>query len=207
MSSSRFAPHWVAAGLAVCATLFAANTAFAQADEARAKRIAGGSCFLCHGAQGESTSEIFPRLAGQHAEYVAKQLEAFKSGARKSTAMADMSAKLTTDEMLALGRYYEKMEIPREEPKEPPLAAMGQYIYANGNKFSGVPACAACHGVNGEGAAHMPKLSRQIAGYLEHQLRQFNKRERTNDNTVMHVVAEKMTPLEMHAVAEYLSGK
>ena len=207
MSSSRIAKRWVFAGLAVCASLLAANTAFAQADEARAKKIAGGSCFLCHGAQGESTSEIFPRLAGQHAEYVAKQLAAFQSGARKSTAMADMAAKLTPDEMLALGKYYEKMPLPREEPKDPQLAGMGQYIFHNGNKFSGVPACAACHGTNAEGAANLPKLSRQIAGYLEHQLRQFNKRERTNDNTVMHVVAEKMTELEMAAVAEYLSGK
>lgn len=181
--------------------------AWAQADEARAKKLAGGSCFLCHGATGESTSEIFPRLAGQNAEYVAKQLEAFKTGTRKSTAMADMSSKLTPDEMLALGKYYQKMELPREEPKEPQLAAMGHYIYHNGNKFSGVPACVACHGQNAEGANNLPRLGRQFSSYLEHQLKMFNKRDRTNDNTVMHVVAEKMTPLEMHAVAEYLSGK
>jgi cytochrome c553 len=188
-------------------TLTWGASAWAQADEARAKKIAGGSCFLCHGAQGESTSEIFPRLAGQHAEYIAKQLDAFKSGARKSTAMTDMVAKLTSDEMLALGKYYEKMSLPKEEPKEPQLAAMGAYIYHNGNKFSGVPACVACHGVTAEGAANLPRLGRQFASYIEHQLKMFNKRERTNDNAVMHVVAEKMTPLEMHAVAEYLSGK
>jgi cytochrome c553 len=181
--------------------------AWAQADEARAKKLAGGSCFLCHGGKGESTSEIFPRLAGQNAEYIAKQLEAFKSGARKSTAMADMASKLTPDEMLALGKYYQKMELPREEPKEPQLAGMGHYIFHNGNKFSGVPACVACHGQNAEGAANLPRLGRQFASYLEHQLKMFNKRDRTNDNAVMHVVAEKMTELEMHAVAEYLSGK
>lgn len=121
--------------------------------------------------------------------------------------MADMVAKLTSDEMLALGKYYEKMDIPKEEPKEPQLAGMGSYIYHNGNKFSGVPACVACHGVNADGATNLPRLGRQFASYLEHQLKMFNKRERTNDNAVMHVVAEKMTPLEMHAVAEYLSGK
>ncbi len=201
------AKHWALAGLAVCATLLSTTSAMAQADEARAKKIAGGSCFLCHGAQGESTSEIFPRLAGQHAEYVAKQLAAFKSGDRKSSAMADMSAKLTPDEMLALGQYYQKMSMDPSGTKEPQLSAMGQYIFQNGNKYSGVPACIGCHGSNAEGAANMPKLSRQIASYLEHQLRQFNKRERTNDNAVMHVVAEKMTELEMHAVSEYLSSK
>lgn len=203
-ASGWLALRWVAVSLA---SLAMASTAWAQADEARAKKIAGGSCFLCHGAQGESTSEIFPRLAGQNAEYIAKQLTAFKAGTRKSTAMADMASKLTPDEMLALGAYYQKLELPKEEPKEPQLAAMGHYIFHNGNKFSGVPACVACHGVNAEGAAHLPRLGRQFASYLEHQLQNFNKRDRTNDNAVMHVVAEKMTALEMHAVAEYLSGK
>jgi cytochrome c553 len=185
----------------------AGTNAFAQADEARAKKIAGGSCFLCHGAQGESTSEVFPRLAGQHAEYIAKQLTAFKSGQRKSTAMVEMVSKLTPDEMLALGKYYEKMSIPREEPKDPQLAAMGRYIFHNGNKFSGVPACVNCHGVNAEGAANLPRLATQFSGYIHTQLKSFNKRDRTNDNAVMHVVAEKMTELEMAAVAEYVSSK
>lgn len=184
-----------------------AGPAHAQADEARAKKIAGGSCFLCHGAQGESTSEVFPRLAGQNPEYVAKQLAAFKSGQRKSTAMADMVAKLTPDEMMALGLYYAKMRLPAEEAKDPQLAQVGRYVYHNGNKFSGVPACVSCHGSSGEGAAHLPRLATQFSGYLYTQLKQFNKRERTNDNAVMHAITEKMTELEMAAVSEYLSSK
>ncbi len=189
------------------ALLVGASSAWAQADEARAKKIAGGSCFLCHGVQGESTSEIFPRLAGQHAEYIAKQLTAFKNGQRKSTAMVEMVAKLTPDEMLALGKYYEKMSIPREEPKDPQLAAVGRYIFYNGNKFSGVPACVSCHGANAEGSANLPRLATQFSGYIHTQLKSFNKRERTNDNAVMHTVVEKMTELEMAAVAEYVSSK
>jgi len=189
------------------AALLGSSAAWAQADEARAKRIAGGSCFLCHGAQGESTSEAFPRLAGQNAEYVAKQLEAYQTGKRKSSAMTQMVAKLTPDEMLALGKYYEKMSLPREEAKDPQLAAMGRYVYHNGNKFSGVPSCVSCHGMNAEGAANMPRLATQFSGYIHTQLKSFNKRDRTNDNVVMHVVAEKMTELEMAAVAEYVSSK
>ena len=92
---------------AALAALFCTSV-LAQADEARATKIVTGTCFLCHGAEGESSSEVFPRLAGQHWEYVAKQLENFKSGKRKSTAMADMVAKLTPDEMVALGQYFEK---------------------------------------------------------------------------------------------------
>ena len=183
------------------------GVAHAQADEARAKKIIGGSCFLCHGAEGESASEVFPRLAGQNAEYIAKQLENFKSGKRKSSAMAPMVAELSPDDMAALGRFYGSRPPHKEAPKDAPLAAVGQYIYSQGNRFSGVPACATCHGVDGAGSNALPRLAGQHAAYLDNQLKQFNKRERNNDNAVMHTVVEKMTPLEMAAVSEYLSGK
>ncbi|HOP91295.1 MAG TPA: c-type cytochrome [Ottowia sp.] len=183
------------------------GVAHAQADEARAKKIIGGSCFLCHGAEGESASEVFPRLAGQNAEYIAKQLENFKSGKRKSSAMAPMVAELSPDDMAALGRFYGSRPPHKEAPKDAPLAAVGQYIYSQGNRFSGVPACASCHGPDGAGSNALPRLAGQHAAYLDNQLKQFNKRERNNDNAVMHTVVEKMTPLEMAAVSEYLSGK
>ena len=180
---------------------------WAQADEARAKKIVGGVCFVCHGAEGESSSEVFPRLAGQHWEYIAKQLDNFKSGKRKSTAMADMVAKLTPDEMEALGKFFEKQKVEAEVAKDKGLAAVGQYIYHQGNKFSGLAACASCHGPEAKGTSSLPRLAGQFANYTETQLKQFNQRERTNDNAVMHAIASKMTPLEMAAVAEYLSGK
>ncbi len=194
----------IALGLAL---VLGASHAWAQADEARARKIANGSCFLCHGSNGESTSELFPKLAGQHAEYVAKQLQAFKTGQRKSSTMSSMTAKLTPDEMLALGRLYESMPVEKVTPKDTELAGVGRYIYHNGNRYSGVPACASCHGPTAEGAANLPRLSGQIANYIATQLKQFNKRERTNDNAVMHSVASQMSELEMVAVAEYLSGK
>ena len=183
-----------------------AGAAWAQADEARAKKIVGGVCFLCHGAEGESSSEVFPKLAGQHWEYTAKQLENFKSGRRKSTAMADMSAKLTKDEMTALGQYFEKMKVPPAGAADPELAVVGKYLYLTGNKYSGVASCASCHGPQALGTSALPRLAGQHPSYLESQLKLFNKRDRTNDNAVMHSVAEKMTPFEMAAVAEYLGG-
>ena len=181
--------------------------ALAQTDEARAKKIVGGTCFLCHGAEGESSSEVFPRLAGQHWEYISKQLDNFKSGKRKSTAMADMASKLTPGEMVALGKYFEMQKAPVEPTKDPALAAVGSYVYHSGNKFSGIPACASCHGTQALGTTQLPRLAGQNALYIESQLKLFNKRERTNDNAVMHSIVVKMTPLEMAAVAEYLSGK
>ena len=187
--------------------LMLASAGWAQDGEARARKIIGGSCFLCHGAEGESASEVFPRLAGQNAEYIAKQLENFKSGKRKSSAMAPMVAELSPEDMAALGRFYGSRPPHKEAPKDAPLAAVGQYIYSQGNRFSGVPACASCHGPEGAGSNALPRLAGQHAAYLDNQLKQFNKRERNNDNAVMHTVVEKMTPLEMAAVSEYLSGK
>ena len=200
---------WMAVAMvaaSVCGSLLSGG-AWAQADEARAKKIVSGVCFVCHGAEGESASEVFPKLAGQHAEYIAKQLDNFKSGKRKSTAMADMVAKLTPDEMVALGKYFEKQSAPKEELTDAPLAAVGQYIYQHGNKFSGLAACASCHGAEAKGTVSLPRLAGQYAAYTETQLKQFNQRERTNDNAVMHAIVSKMTPLEMAAVAQYLSGK
>ena len=188
-------------GAAACAG------AWAQADEARAKKIVGGVCFVCHGAEGESSSEVFPRLAGQHWEYIAKQLDNFKSGKRKSTAMADMVAKLPPDEMEAVGKYFEKQKVETEPVKDVDLAGVGKYIYLHGNKFSGLAACASCHGADAKGTSSLPRLAGQYANYIETQLKQFHQRERTNDNAIMHAIVSKMTPLEMAAVAEYLSGK
>lgn len=197
--------------LLVVATVVACHcwpaTVWAQADDARAKKIVSGVCFVCHGMNGESSSEIFPRLAGQNREYIAKQLQQFKSGDRKSTAMADMAGKLTPDEMAALGRYFEQQPAVREPVKDPGLAAVGAYIYQHGNRFSGVPACAGCHGADAHGSAALPRLAGQYAAYVETQLKLFNQRQRTNDNAVMHAIVEKMTLLEMAAVAEFLSGK
>ena len=206
MNTGFISGRCASAILGLCAA-WLSPSAMAQADEARAKKIVGGVCFVCHGAEGESSSEVFPRLAGQHWEYIAKQLENFKSGKRKSTAMADMVAKLTPDEMIALGKFFEKKSVEAEPAKDAGLAAVGQYIFHNGNKYSGLAACASCHGAQAKGTTSLPRLAGQYSGYTETQLKQFNQRERTNDNAVMHAIASKMSPLEMAAVAEYLSGK
>ena len=206
-SSFRHSRFGALTGLLCALLLSASQSAFAQADEARAKKIVSGTCFLCHGTDGASASEVFPRLAGQHWEYIAKQLENFKSGKRKSTAMADMVAKLTPDEMVALGKYFEKFPPGKEDPTDRALANVGEYIFLHGNRFSGVAACASCHGKDCGGTAQLPRLAGQHATYLESQLKNFGSRARTNDNAVMHAIVSKMTALEMAAVSEYLSAR
>ncbi|MEW5886488.1 MAG: c-type cytochrome [Pseudomonadota bacterium] len=177
------------------------------ADQVRAQRLHMASCFICHGAQGESTSELFPRLAGQNAEYIAAQLRAYQTGQRQHTAMANAVARLTPEDMMALGRFYEALPAMTQPVRDASLAAVGRYIHHYGNRFSGLPSCASCHGADARGAATLPRLAGQIPEYLVHSLKQFNTRQRTYANLAMHMVAERMTELEMAAVAEYLSAR
>jgi cytochrome c553 len=172
----------------------------------RAQEIVSGKCFICHGADGESSSPVFPRLAGQHSAYVARQLADYKSGRRKSSAMQPMVDDLGAADFAALGAYFASKPAFAHPVEDTELAGMGRFIYNRGNAYSGVAACASCHGPAGHGTETLPRLAGQHAQYTETQLRQFNKRERTNDNSVMHAVAAKLTELEMKAVAAYISG-
>ncbi|WP_374243689.1 cytochrome c [Zoogloea sp.] len=191
--------RFAALGLAL-----AASTAGA-ADLKRAEEIVGGRCFICHGLDGEAASAIYPRLAGQHADYIAKQLADFQSGKRKSDTMAGMVTDLTPDEMKALGQFFQAKPSARGARAEPELAGVGRYIFNKGNQYSGVAACASCHGAKGYGTPQLPRLAGQQSLYLENQLKQFNSRERNNDNAVMHSIASKLTELEVKAVSSYIS--
>lgn len=171
----------------------------------RAQEIVNSRCALCHGAEGESASPIFPRLAGQHPEYIAKQLADFKSGRRKGT-MNDQAAELTEEEMKALGTFFAEKKPKSYAIREEDLGDVGRYIYHKGNPYSGVASCASCHGPKGDGTVQLPRLASQHAAYIESQLKEFNKRERTNDNSVMHAIASKLTELETKAVSLYISG-
>lgn len=175
-------------------------------DLARAEDIHMGACFMCHGADGESSTPLYPRLAGQHYQYTAKQLAAFKSGARKSNTMAGMVADLTEEEMIALGVYFEKKATSGNPVSDAELLEVGRFIYHRGNEFSGVAACASCHGAEGHGSAQLPRLASQISRYVENQLKSFNQRERTSENDVMHSIAANMTELEIKAVSVYVSS-
>ena len=188
------------------AVLVVAQVPALAADLSRAEDIVKGQCFICHGAQGESSSPAFPRLAGQNAAYVSRQLADYKSGRRKSSAMQPMVEPLTPEDFPLLGAYFEKQPTFAHPVEDPELAQVGRYIYLRGNADSGVPACASCHGESGQGSATLPRLAGQHASYTERQLKQFGQRERTNDNAVMHAVASRLTALETRAVASYVSG-
>ena len=200
MKSSRVRP-WMAA------LLLAGTVAQAQnADLARAEEIVQGQCFICHGMDGESSSPVFPRLAGQNAAYVARQLSDYKSGKRVSSAMQPMVRDLNAADFKALGAWFASRKPQAHAVEDAELAQVGRFIYQRGNPYSGVAACAACHGPKGHGTEALPRLAGQHALYTENQLKAFNKRQRTNDNAVMHLIASKLTEFEMKAVSSYISG-
>lgn len=190
--------------LAASLLVLSANGAW-SADEKRAAEISAQRCSICHGKEGESASPIYPRLAGQNAEYIARQLADFKSGKRASETMKPQAQDLTPEEMAALGAYFAQKPGKPRRAGDPELLGVGRYVFDKGNRFSGLPACASCHGAKGHGSPQLPRLAGQHPRYVEEQLKQFNKRERTNDNAIMHTVASKLTELEAHAVAEYVA--
>ena len=195
------------AWLSIAVLLLASTTAQAQSAElARAEEIVQGQCFICHGAEGESSSPVFPRLAGQNAAYVARQLSDYKSGKRVSSAMQPMVRDLNAADFKALGAWFASRKPQAHAVEDADLAQVGRFIFQRGNPYSGVAACAACHGPQGHGTEVLPRLAGQHARYTENQLKAFNQRQRTNDNAVMHLIASKLTEFEMKAVSSYISG-
>lgn len=196
--------HLVSLGCLLAATLLPPSLALADAQLIRAEEIVSSRCFICHGLEGQSASPVFPRLAGQHAEYLSRQLADFKSGKRNSDAMRSQVEDLSAADMKALGKFFATKQSVGRKAGDADLVLVGKFIFQRGNTFSGVPACSTCHGANGHGTSQLPRLAGQHPRYTEDQLRQFNTRERTNDNAVMHTVASHLTELERHAVAEYV---
>lgn len=177
-----------------------------QADLERGRKIVSASCFLCHGMQGEAASELSPRLAGQNAVYLAKQLANFKSGERESSAMRPMVAGLSPQDMRAVALYFSRQRAEPHVPADVQVAGRGKQIYERGGRATEVAACIGCHGERGEGSENLPRLAGQFPGYLGTQLANFGSRKRTNDNAVMHTIAVRMTAEEIEAVAAYLGS-
>jgi cytochrome c553 len=192
--------------LSIAGALLVATASSHAADDKRAEEIVQGKCFICHGADGESSSPVFPRLAGQHARYIERQLADYKSGKRASSTMKPMVEDLSPADFKALGAYFETRKPQAHKVEDPELAQVGRFVFIRGNPYSGVAACAGCHGAKGDGTETLPRLAGQHAQYTENQLRAFNKRERTNDNAVMHTIASKLSELELKSVAAYISG-
>lgn len=214
----RFLVLFATAGLVLAAGPGFAEEAAAKkgapkADPAKGQVIATQVCVACHGADGNSVAPANPKIAGQFAEYIHKQLVNFKPQAgkkaeRENAVMAGMVANLSPDDMKNLAAYFAGQKLKPAAAKDKALAAAGQKLWRGGNVATGVPACAGCHGPDGSGIpAQYPRIAGQYSEYIEAQLKSFQAGQRANDfNGMMRGVAARMTDKEMKAVAEYAAG-
>ena len=182
-------------------------------DAAKAEGIAKQVCAACHAADGNSTAAANPKIAGQVAEYLHKQLKDFKpqggkQPARESAVMTGMVANLSEADMKGLAAYYAGQTLRPAAATDKELAQLGQKLWRGGNLATGVPACAGCHGPSGAGIpAQYPRLGGQFAEYLVAQLKAFQEGRRANDtNAVMRSVVARLTEREIRALAEYAAG-
>jgi len=189
------------AGLALLGTAHAAG-------DAEAGKTKSAMCAACHGPDGNSIAPNFPKLAGQSAEYIVKQLSDYKSGERTDATMNGMTAALSEQDMADLAAFYASLKPAIGKAAEDKVE-LGETLYRAGNSASGVSACAACHGPAGGGnpMAKFPAVSGQYADYTVAQLKNFRSGARANDaGSMMRMVAKKMTDAEIEAVAQYIQG-
>ncbi len=162
-------------------------------------------CAACHNADGNSAIPNYPKLAGQHASYIAKQLADFKSGARKDPIMSGMAAPLSDTDMADLAAYFasQKVSVGSADLEK---TLLGKQLYNGGDKAKGVPACMACHGPNGAGnpAAKFPTLSGQHSAYVVKATQDF--RSGARQHPMMNAIADKMNDTEINAVANYINA-
>lgn len=193
--------------LGLTLSLALAGPALAAGDTAAGK-AKSAACAGCHGGDGNSTNPEWPKLAGQHASYVTKQLMDFKSGARKNATMAGMVAGLERQDMEDLAAYFQAQERGPGEA-DPDLVRLGERIYRGGLPRKGVAACIGCHGPRGSGnpPAGFPALAGQHATYTAKTLTDFRRGDRANDpNNMMRMVALKLSETQIKAVSQYIAG-
>jgi len=208
--SYRLAATLIAGALIACPSY---GQGVIKGDPAKAQKIVTEVCAACHGADGNSAIPANPTIAGQHPEYMYKQLVNFKAvggkpAERGNAVMAGMVAALSDDDMRNVAAYYAAQKSKGNAARDPELARLGQAVFRGGVLSKGVPACAGCHAPNGAGIpAQYPRLAGQHAGYIDTQLKAFRAGERANDpNRMMRGVAAKMSDREIAAVAEYIAG-
>jgi cytochrome c553 len=207
--------------LALCALtlsspLVLANTPTGDATtpvvgDAQAGKNKSAICAACHGPEGNSNPEtpMWPKLAGQHENYIVRQLHAFQAGDRADPSMTPMAAPLSPQDIADLAAYFSSQtrQIGQANPQ---TLEQGQDIYRGGNKKTGLPACMGCHGPAGSGnpMANYPSLSGQQVDYVKKQLADYKSGARKGQGTViiMQGVAAKISPEEMQAVADYIAG-
>ncbi len=185
----------------------------AKPDVAKGQKIASQVCAACHGPDGNATGPGFPKLAGQSADYIVKQLTNYKPGKegkadRVNAVMQGFASQLSPDDMRDVAAYYSSQKLIPDAAKNKETILLGQKIYRAGIKDKGIPACAGCHGAQGEGIpAQFPRLAGQWSDYVEAQMKAWRGGDRANDpNGMMRMVSARLSDQEIKAVADYIAG-
>lgn len=200
--------------LALILTLLASCSAWAQGD-AEAGKAKAATCAACHGTDGNSLLTQYPKLAGQHAGYLEKQIKEFKLGmtsggkqGRVDPVMGGMAMPLSDQDAADLAAYFSTLPISDNTTSEESVE-LGQKLYRAGDKERGITACIACHGPRGNGTelSGFPKISGQHADYVKIQLEKFRSGDRANDmNAMMRNISAKLTDAEISALSQYVGG-
>lgn len=190
----------------VAPALAAAPPASSKPDLAKGQAIATQVCAACHTADGSRGSPANPILAGQHPEYLVKQLQEFKSGKRNNAIMKGFATTLSDDDMKNVASFYASKSSKPGFAKDKVLVTLGEKIYRGGIADKAVPACSGCHSPNGAGIpSQYPRMAGQHGDYTEAQLVAFRSGARAN-NAQMTTIAAKLSDVEMKAVADYIAG-
>ncbi len=200
--------------LAAAVFALASTTVFAEGaapakykpDLAKGEASFGGVCAACHGADGNSSITVNPKLAQQHPEYLVKQLQEFKSGKRANAIMMGFASALSEEDMKNIAYWVSANPSKPNFAKDKELVALGERIYRGGIADRQIPACAGCHSPNGAGIpVQYPRLAGQHADYAVAQLTAFRDGVRKN-SLQMTQVAAKLNDREIKAVADYVAG-
>jgi len=188
------------------------SAAMKKGDTVKGSAIAQAVCASCHAADGNGVGNLNPKLAGQHPEYIVKQLQDFKvkagakAPARSNGIMSPIAMAMTEEDMIDVAAFYASQALKPSSARNKDTVSLGQKIYRGGIAEKNIPACAACHAPNGAGIpVQYPRLSGQWAEYHEAQLQAFRSGARGN-NPVMNGIAARMSDLEIKAVSDYMAG-
>jgi cytochrome c553 len=178
------------------------GTLFTDGDNARGLP----ACVSCHGASGNSTITVNPKLAGQHEGYIYKQLVNFTTADRNQPVMTTYAKMLTDEEKHNIAAYLATQQQKPGAAKNKDTVELGKKIYRGGIAETKVPACASCHGAAGAGIpVQYPRIGGQHQDYTLAQLTAFKTGARKN-SPQMSTIAKRMSDDEMKAVADYVAG-
>ena len=204
----KLAPLFAMTSLALFAAQAQAGSLVeGSADDGKAKAL---TCTACHGPEGNSSSALWPNIAGQNAPYLVAQLKAFKDGTRQDPLMTSQAMLLSDQDIADLSVYFESLPTAAQAVKDASSVDRGEALYRGGNSDTGVAACIACHGPTGDGnpAAKYPALRGQHADYAAKQLRDYASGTRTTDGKtrIMRELAARLSEEDIAALSSYMQG-